>query len=266
MNMRQAIVAALKRDPGIVPKLTDSLRNRIEEEQGTMATVVQAAEALEPVIAEAVEKRPSRLAKLGLKSAHLLASLVAEDQRSNKVLANIAGNGTVGIAFVDVAGFLAYTAEEGDEAAIRFITRLEALVRRCAKRCKGECVKSLGDGFLLAFPSASQAVRGARAIMEAVSRERSSDGRFPLEVRIAVHAGEPLIEQDDLLGLDVNLTARLLDFCRPGEVIVSGAAKELSQRRLKKIDFSNERTLKVRGLATPIIAYSVADSPAPSSG
>ena len=66
-------------------------------------------------------------------------------------------------------------------------------------------MKPLGDGFLLAFPSASQAIRGALAVKTAV--DRKAEGEFELRVRIAVHAGEPAVEQDDLLGHDVNLTA-----------------------------------------------------------
>lgn len=251
MNMRQAIVAALRRDPALVPKVTRSLRGRIDED-GAVASMVQAAEALEPIIAEAVEKRPSRLNRLGLKSAHLLASLAEEDERSNRQLARIARGSSVGIVFVDVAEFTSYTAEHGDDAAVSLLARLNERVERATKSAKGEIVKRLGDGFLLAFPSASQAVRAAVALQEAVS----ADSKILVGVRVAVHAGEPLVEQDDLLGHDVNVTARLLDHCRPGTVIVSEAAKELAERRLKKIDFGARRTVKVRGLAGKIPVYS----------
>ena len=256
MNMRQTIAAALRRDPDLFPKVTDSLRGKIDEEKGPMSTVVQAAEALEPVLADAVRKRPSRLGKIGLKSAHLLASLAVEDDRSNNRLAKIADGTTVGIVFIDIAGFLAFTAERGDEAASRLLTRLDEAVVQAIKPVKGECVKHLGDGFLLAFPSASQAVRGAVSILEAVNR-KARRGEFPVSLRLAVHAGEPLVEQDDLLGHDVNLTARLLDHCEPGEIVISEAAKELAQRRLKKIDFGNRRETKIRGLASRVAIYTV---------
>lgn len=214
--------------------------------------MVQAAEALEPIIAEAVEKRPSRLNRLGLKSAHLLASLAEEDERSNRQLARIARGSSVGIVFVDVAEFTSYTAKHGDDAAVSLLARLNERVERATRSAKGEVVKRLGDGFLMAFPSASQAVRAAVALQEAVS----GHPKIPVGVRVAVHAGEPLVEQDDLLGHDVNVTARLLDHCRPGAVIVSEAAKELAERRLKKIDFGSRRTVKVRGLAGKIPVYS----------
>ncbi|MEA2451330.1 MAG: adenylate cyclase [Actinomycetota bacterium] len=252
MNMREAVVAALRRDPDLLPKVAHTLRNRIGEKDGPMSTVVQSAGALEPIIREAVKKRPSKLGTFGLRTSHLLAQLAAEDQRSSSKLQKIAEGGTVGIVFVDVANFTTFTAEEGDKVAIKLLTRLNGLIQTAIKPAKGECVKQLGDGFLLAFPSASQAVRGATAIRAAVKRTK-----LEVELRIAVHAGEPLVEQDDLLGHDVNLTARLLDHCEPGAVIVSGAAKELAEKRLKKVKFRDQRVIKIRGLSTPVRVFAV---------
>jgi class 3 adenylate cyclase len=255
--MRQAILAALRGDPTLVPKVTQTLRHKIHQEDGPMVSVVNAATALEPIIEEALRKRPSRLRKYGLKSAHMLASLAADDSESQSRLAQIAKGGHLGIAFVDVAGFTEFTAEKGDEAAIKLLGRLQTMVDRSIKPVRGQCVKRLGDGFLLAFPTASQAVRGGAGLRDAVIQKRQKDPDFPVRLRIAIHAGEPLVEQDDLLGHDVNLTARLLDHCAPDEVVISDAAKELSERRLKKIVFGDRRVVKIRGLSTPVAVYSV---------
>lgn len=248
MNMRQAAIAALRRDPELKPKLAKALRARIDGADGRMHTVVQAAEALQPIIEDAVRKRPSRLGKFGLKSAQVLASLTMDDARSNRKLADIAKGSTIGIVFVDVAGFTAYTERHGDDVAIELLSQLSDLVERKAVACKGQVVKGLGDGFLIAFPSASQAVRGALALRDGARNLKLHGGRS-VRLRIAVHAGEPLVEGDDLLGHDVNLTARLLDHCKPGEVVVSRTAKELAEKRLRKISFGRERRVKIRGLA-----------------
>ena len=252
MNMREAVIAALRRDPDLLPKVAKSLRGRIDEKDGPMSTVVQSAGALEPIIREAVKKRPSKLGTFGLRTSHLLAQLAAEDRRSSSRLQKIAEGGIVGIMFVDVADFTSFTADNGDEAALKMLSNLNELILAAIKPAKGECVKKLGDGFLLAFPSASQAVRGALAIRAATKRKKTE-----VTLRIAVHAGEPLVEQDDLLGHDVNLTARLLDHCDPGAIVVSGAAKELAEKRLKKVRFRDQRIIKIRGLSTPVTAFSV---------
>jgi len=93
-------------------------------------------------------------------------------------------------------------------------------------------------------------------LREAVMKRRKEHPDWPVRLRIAVHAGEPLIEQDDLLGHDVNLTARLLDHCQPDEVVVSLAAKELAEKRLRNISFNAPRSVKIRGLTTRVEVYS----------
>src|SRR5687768_3645852 len=144
--VRKAVFAAMRGDPELVPKVKAALRERIDEKDGPVATVVQAAEALEPIIADAVRKRPSKLGKLGLRSAEVLAGLTMQDAKSNKKLARIAKGSSVGIVFVDIAGFTTYTERVGDDAAIDLVARLDDLIETKVKEVQGECVKHLGDG------------------------------------------------------------------------------------------------------------------------
>jgi hypothetical protein len=151
MNVREAMIAALRRDPDLLSKVAAALRGRKEESDGPSA-VVRAAEALEPIIADAVRKNPSKLNRLGLKSATILASLAAEDRKSNSRLGKIARGSTVGIIFVDVAGFAGFTERNGDEEANALIGRVSEIVDSKVAASNGECVKHLGDGFLLVCP------------------------------------------------------------------------------------------------------------------
>ncbi|HVL64956.1 MAG TPA: adenylate/guanylate cyclase domain-containing protein [Actinomycetota bacterium] len=246
MKAKKVVMAALRRDPDLADQIKGSLKGRVDE-AGRLSTVVQAVGALEPILADAVRKRPSRLGLLGLKSAHLIAQLASEDDTSSGRLAAIAGSGTVGIVFADVAGFTEFTSRNGDAQAIALLGRVHDAVAAATAVGRGEIVKRFGDGYLLAFPSASQAVRAAVDLAARVDRDAGRT--YGTRVRVAVHAGEPLVEGDDLLGHDVNLTARLLDVAEPGEVVVSDAAREAAERRLRKISFSDRREVKVRGLA-----------------
>ena len=164
MNVRDALLAALRRDPELVPKVKDSLRERIDEE-GRVATVLQAAEALEPIIADALRKRPSRIKRLGVPSC---------------------------------AGRARAAGRSGPRAGRRPGVRRQAEDRR--------------------------------------ARGRAPDNRRRL------------------LGHDVNLAARLLDHCKPDRV-VSEAAKELAERRLKSVDFASRRAVKIRGLTGRTTIY-----------
>lgn len=257
MNVKDTLLAALRRDPELFPKLTDSWRGKIDEEDGRLSTVVRAAASLEPILADAFRKRPGKLKALGLKSTRLLAGLATEDAKSGARLAQLARNGVVGIVFVDVVGFTTLTETRGDKVAIALLGRLERMVDKKARQAKGEVVKQLGDGFLLAFSSASQSVRFGIDLRDAMAEERGKDPTFDLMIRIAVHAGEPLVQGDDLLGHDVNLAARLLEHCKPDKILISEPAKELAERRLKRVVFGKRRMIKIRGLTGKVAAYPV---------
>lgn len=216
--------------------------------------IANAAGALEPVLAQAVRERPSFLGRVAYGTAQLLSALASEDHASSRRLTEIARGTHVGIVFVDVVGFTAFTSANGDEAAVDLVKRLETLVATVCRKHEGEVVKHLGDGFFLAFPSASQAVRGALALRDAVRKVRERDAAFPL-LRIAVHAGTPSVVQDDLIGHDVNLTARMLEHCDPGDVLVTEEAKRLAERRLRSVRFSKAGRARARGVPDPVVTY-----------
>jgi class 3 adenylate cyclase len=227
-----------------------------EKERVTVPTILQSIGALEPVLADAVRRRPSFLGRLAYGTAQLVGTLASEDRSSSRRLAELAKGSTFGLVFVDVVGFTAYTASNGDEAAVRLVKRLEALVETMCRRYEGEVVKHLGDGFLLAFPSASRAVRGALALRDATRKERARDATFQM-VRIAVHAGSPSVVRDDLIGHDVNVTARMLEHARPGEVLVTETAKRASEKRLRSLVFSKAGTVRAKGIPDPVVTYRV---------
>lgn len=247
--IREAIKTALGQDTELAEEMEDAQR-RAGGSRGA-GLLLHAADALEPVLADAVERKPSFLGRLAYGTAQLVSALATDDEASSKRLAEIAGADHVGIVFIDVVGFTAYTAENGDDAAVALVTRLETLVGSICNLHDGEVVKHLGDGFLLAFRSAADAVRAGIALRDAARRKRSVDPAFQ-PVRIAVHAGRPSVVQEDLIGHDVNLTARVLTHCDPGEVLVTADAKQLAEKDDDSLGFDGGRRVEARGIPEPI--------------
>jgi hypothetical protein len=99
--------------------------------------------------------------------------------------------------------------------------------REQAKRHSGVEVKSQGDGFMLAFASARNAVRCAMGIQLALA-ERDSSGP-ELRVRIGLHTGEPVREAEDFYGKAVILAARIAGEARGSEILVSSLVRELTE-------------------------------------
>src|SRR5690349_17779076 len=78
----------------------------------------------------------------------------------------------------------------------------------------GRLFKAVGDGFLVEFASAVQAVTAAQAIQLA-----NEGGGLPL--RIGIHLGDVVVQGDDLMGDGVNVAARIEAVAEPGGIAIS---------------------------------------------
>ena len=119
------------------------------------------------------------------------------------------------VCFLDITGYTRLTEERGDEAAAELAGRLATLVRRCAVEHGGTPVKWLGDGVMFYFREPAAAVLAALEMVEVVG----SHGLPPAHV--GIHAGPVVFQDGDYFGRTVNLAARIGEYARPGEVVVS---------------------------------------------
>jgi adenylate cyclase len=119
------------------------------------------------------------------------------------------------ICFLDLTGFTRLTDERGDEAAAELANRLARLVQRTSVSHGGKPVKWLGDGVMFWFRGPGPAVLAALEMVDGAA----SAGLPPAHV--GLHAGPVLQQQGDYFGRTVNVAARIADYARPGEVVVS---------------------------------------------
>src|SRR5467141_106937 len=138
---------------------------------------------------------------------------------------------------------------------------------------KGRIVKTTGDGILVEFGSAVDAVTCAMAVQEKMS-VRTAEGTGPnIEFRVGITVGDIIIESDDIFGDGVNIAARVENECEPGGVWLSDDAyrqvrgkttfafADLGERSLKNID-RPVRIYSVRGLS-PAMSVSLSDPKKP---
>jgi adenylate cyclase len=157
------------------------------------------------------------------------------------------------IAFTDLSGFTEFTALRGDEAALELLSRYERTLRQQIGR-RGRVVKALGDGFMIWFGSACDAVENSLAMM-ATFEEMSFEDEFPLWVRIGVHFGKPIAHGRDLVGHDVNVAARIVDLAAPGEVLVSQACADGMKRPLAGVEFEEVGPVVMKGIPEAITLF-----------
>jgi adenylate cyclase len=119
------------------------------------------------------------------------------------------------MCFLDLTGYTRLTEERGDEAAADLVARLAGLVRRSAQEHDGTPVKWLGDGVMFYFREPGDAVLAAVEMVAVVGRQ----GLPPAHV--GIHAGPVIFQDGDYFGRTVNLAARIAEYARPSEVLVS---------------------------------------------
>ena len=124
------------------------------------------------------------------------------------------------IAFLDLAGYTALAEERGDEAAAALASDLAGVVQEAAQTQGCRPVKWLGDGVMFHFSNAGTAIRSGLELIEKTERAVS------VPARIGIDAGSVIVQEGDYFGRTVNVAARIADYARPHEVLVSDAARE----------------------------------------
>ena len=132
-------------------------------------------------------------------------------------------------------------------------TRLEPALTRHG----GRLVKLTGDGALVEFPSAVDALSTAIEFQQAMAEANLGHSEdTSIVFRIGLHLGDLIVEGDDLYGDGVNVAARLEAEAPPGGIVVSRAIREAVEGRLKAtLHPLGELTLK--GIERPVLAFRV---------
>jgi adenylate cyclase len=154
---------------------------------------------------------------------------------------------TGAIVFTDIVGFTQLTDEHGDDVALALLERQEKLVRETLPDC-ARVVKELGDGLLLWFDDARQAIDTCMRLQLAFDAD---EGDVPLWVRIGVHWGTPRRRGEDIIGRDVNLASRIVELAGPGDVLCSEATAEAAGE-LPGIEFEELGPVFVKGISEPV--------------
>jgi class 3 adenylate cyclase/Cdc6-like AAA superfamily ATPase len=172
------------------------------------------------------------------------------------ITAHAAPDGTVTILFSDIEDSTALTERLGDEAWQELLRQHNALIRTQVRAHDGFEVKTLGDGFMLAFRSAKKGLDCAMAIQRAFAEQQTADGER-IRVRIGLHAGEAIKDGADFYGKNVILASRVAGQAKGGEILVSSLLRQLVESSIDASIFSAPREAELKGLAGTHLMYAV---------
>ena len=156
--------------------------------------------------------------------------------------------GTVTIMFTDIEGSTEMIERLGDGDASVLVKEHNDIVRAQVAECGGYEVKFRGDGFMLAFTSASKAVKCGIAIQEAMKDFAGHHSEAPISVCIGINSGEAVPDGNDFLGTAVNIAARLADSASGGEVMVSSIVRDLVAPS-GEFKFMPEQEISLKGIS-----------------
>jgi len=151
------------------------------------------------------------------------------------------------MCFLDLTGYTRLTEERGDEAAADLAARLAGLVRRSSQEHGGTPVKWLGDGVMFYFREPRDAVLAAIEMVELVGRQ----GLPPAHV--GIHAGPVVYQEGDYFGRTVNIAARIAEYARPGEVLVSREVVDAADGG--PVTFTEVGPVELKGVSSPLRLY-----------
>ena len=152
-------------------------------------------------------------------------------------------SGTVTFLFTEVEGSTKLLHELGPEKYAQALAEHRRMIREACARHDGVEVDTQGDAFFVAFPTAPGALEAAGEM----TKELSSG---PIEVRVGLHTGTPLLTDEGYVGGDVHRAARIAAAGHGGQVLVSSSTAQLVE--LELTDLGEHR---FKDLAAPERVY-----------
>jgi class 3 adenylate cyclase len=148
--------------------------------------------------------------------------------------------GTLTIMFTDIVDSTAAVEAMGDHRWSEVVAGHDRALRRIVAARGGTVVKGNGDGYLVVFPSARQAVLAGLEVRDGAD----------VALRVGLHTGEVVRQDDDIYGRNVIAASRIAGAADPGQVVVSALTKDLVDSA-GDLCFSEARTVELKGLTQP---------------
>jgi adenylate cyclase len=151
-------------------------------------------------------------------------------------------------------------AQASEPKALELIQAQEDLARPLIALHGGRLVKSTGDGLLIEFGSALDAVEMAVALQRGVQGRAALPGATPMQLRIGVHLGDVHRRGRDILGDAVNIAARVQTVAEPGGIVLSESVYEQVHNKVAyPLEGLGAQTLK--GVRDPVRVFRVRWAP-----
>src|SRR3954468_5370160 len=142
------------------------------------------------------------------------------------------------IMFTDIAGYTSLMGED-EQKAFEILRKNRQLQKPLIEQYNGKWIKEIGDGVLASFPTVTDAVLCATEIQKFCNKD------CDFKLRIGIHQGEVVFEEDDVFGDGVNIASRIQAIAPIGGIWISESVyKNVSNKKEINTKFVREESLK----------------------
>lgn len=161
------------------------------------------------------------------------------------------------ILFADVAGYSRMMRADEEQTLIDLRAHLAELVAPVVARFHGRIVKTVGDGVMVEFASAVEAMRSAVELQRGMAERNAGlpAGRRQT-FRIGLHLGDVILTDQDVFGDTVNVAARLQALAEPGSIVLSRNVHDQVRDKLS-LPFRDLGARALKNIDRPVQAYTV---------
>jgi class 3 adenylate cyclase len=165
------------------------------------------------------------------------------------------------VLIADVAGYTRLMEQDETGTHVRLQNLRSEVFEPALARHGGRITRSTGDGLLVTFTSATEALRCAIEIQrELAQRNAHVAPAGQIRFRMGLNIGDILFDEHDIAGISVNVAARLEALAKPGEICISRAFKEQVQEPLD-VKYLDAGSRRVKNISRPVRFYRVLTVP-----
>jgi len=159
------------------------------------------------------------------------------------------------VMFTDMQGSTALAETEGDIAYITLIKRQNDLLVPTLQTHNGHLVKKIGDGTLSYFIDAQDALNAALEIQKKIDLSNRMDSRnIPLKMRVGMHSGKAIFDDNDIFGDVVNVAARFEQIAESGQILFSEETYN-NLRAVQTVFIDEIRSAHLKGKSSAVKVY-----------
>jgi adenylate cyclase len=168
------------------------------------------------------------------------------------------------VLLADVVGYSRLMSADEEGTHLRLAGYVQSLIDPAVAKHHGRLIRSMGDGMLVEFDSALDAVRCGVDIQRGLADQGSLQSDRQIQLRIGINTGDVIVDERDIYGNSINIAARLEGLAEPGQIYVTRGVRD-QLRGYPDISFEDQGEHRVKNIDRPIHVFRVASHEGPKA-